>query len=159
MFLVVCYLCFAYKYCGSGGRTSYGLFTHGFMSSELLALPSFLSINKCIVLCSKSSKTNGMSELKPFKTKAFYMKSQSNKTTPKLTFKKLLLQSKKMSPILLYNLHFKNRLPHKRHSINNSTSFSFPCLLNFEATGGFPRDHHLCPYPHPHLASPIGSPQ
>lgn len=61
------------------------------MSCELLALSSFMSINKCIVLYSKSCKTTGMSELKPFKTKTFYAKSQNNKTNPKLTFKKLLL--------------------------------------------------------------------
>lgn len=96
MFLVVCYLCSGYKYCGNGGRTSYGLFTLGFMSCELLALFSFMSINKCIVLNSKSCKTNGTTELKPFKTKTFYAKSQSNKTNPKLTFKKLLLWSNKI---------------------------------------------------------------
>lgn len=96
MLLVVCYLCSGYKYCGNGGRTSYGLFTPGFMSCELLALSSFMSINKCIVLYSEFGKTNGTSELKPFKTKTFYAKSQNNKTNSKLTFKKLLLWSNKV---------------------------------------------------------------
>lgn len=96
MFLVVCYLCSGYKYCGNGGGTSDGLFTPGFMSCELLALSSFMSINKCIVLYSKSCKTNGMSERKPFKTKTFYPKTQSNKTNPKLTFKMLVLWSNKI---------------------------------------------------------------
>lgn len=61
------------------------------MSCELLALSSFMSRNKCIALHSKSCKATAMSELKPFKTKTFYAKSQSNKTNSKLTFKKLLL--------------------------------------------------------------------
>lgn len=96
MFGVVCYLCSGNKYCGNGGRTSYGLFTPGFKSCELLASSSFMSINKCIALYSKSCKATGTSELKPFKTKTFYAKSQSNKTNPKLTFKKLLLWSNKI---------------------------------------------------------------
>lgn len=96
MFWVVCYSCSGYKYCGNGGRTSYGLFTPGFMSCELLALSSSMSINKCIVLYSEFSKTNGTSELKPSKTKTFYAKSQNNKTNSKLTFKKLLLWSNKV---------------------------------------------------------------
>lgn len=96
MFWVVRFLCSRYKYCGNDGRTSYGLFAPGFMSCELLVLSSFMSINKCIVLYSKSCKANGTSELKPFKTQTFYAKSQNNKTNPKLTFKKLLLWSNKV---------------------------------------------------------------
>lgn len=74
MFLVVCYLCFGYKYCGNGGGISDGLFIFGFMSCELLVLFFFMSINKCIVLYFKFCKINGMSERKFFKIKIFYFK-------------------------------------------------------------------------------------
>ena len=140
MFGVVCSLCSGYKYCGKSGGTSYGLFTPGFMSCELLALSSFMCINKCIALYSKSCKTTGMSELKPFKTKTFYAKSQSNKTTPKLTFKKLLLWRNKIPKYYIICI-FKIASLTSSKSINNSTWRSFHCFYNGDAIDGFTRDH------------------
>lgn len=119
----------------------------GFMSCELLALFSFMSINKCIVLYSKSCKTNGTSQLKPFKTKTFYAKSQSNKTNPKLTFKKLLLWSNEIPQYYIICILKTACLTSSSLSIIPHACF-FLCFYNLEAIDGLseitshPQYHH-----------------